>query len=205
MKITNELKTGAVVVAAILVGALFWVKTTNFSSKPYTLKTYFTFADGIKPDTIVKLSGIDVGRVTDIKFNYDSQTKVELTLLIDKMAKVHQDSIAYISSSGLVGDAYIGLTPGSSDKPFLTEGASVVSEDPMEMRKFMKKAETIADNLEKTLIEVKELTGSLNGVVKDNRSRIDNIALDLEKTSTNFKEFSEDLKQHPWKLLMKGK
>lgn len=205
MKMTNEFKTGAVVVAAILVGMLFWVKTANFSSKPYRIKTYFNFADGIKLNSIVKLSGVDAGRVENIKFSYDPDTRVELTMLVDKNARVHEDSIAYIATSGLVGDTYVGLTPGSADKPFIKAGAFVASEDPIEMRKLMKKAEAIADNLDKTLVQVRDLAGGLNGVVKDNKSRVDNIAINLEQTAVNFKEFSEDIKQHPWKLLMKGK
>jgi len=205
INMTNELKTGVVVVAAILVGMLFMFKTANFSSKPYKIKTNFNFADGIKPDTIVKLSGVDAGRVEKIRFSYDPETKVELTLAIDKLAKVHEDSIAYIATSGLVGDTYVGLTPGSADKPFVKEGATLASEDPVEMRKLMKKAEAIADNLDKTLVQVRDLAGGLNGVVKDNKSRVDNIAVNLEQTAVNFKEFSEDIKQHPWKLLMKGK
>jgi phospholipid/cholesterol/gamma-HCH transport system substrate-binding protein len=205
MKITNELKTGAVVVAAVLVGVLFWFKTANFSAKPYRVKTYFNFADGIKLNTIVKLSGVDAGRVENIKFNYDPETRVELTLLVEKEARIHEDSIAYIATSGLVGDTYVGLTPGSADKPFVKPGSSVGSEDPIEMRKLMKKAEAIADNLDKTLIEVRELAGGLGGVVKDNRPRVDNIAVNLEQTAINFKEFSDDLKKHPWKLLSKGK
>jgi len=43
----------------------------------------------------------------------------------------------------------------------------------------------------------------VNGVVKDNKARIDSIAANLEETSSNFKELSEDIKKHPWKLLMK--
>jgi phospholipid/cholesterol/gamma-HCH transport system substrate-binding protein len=205
MKITNELKTGIVVVAAICVGVVFWMKTTDFSSQPYKIKTYFNFADGIKPNSIVKLSGVDAGRVEKIDFSYSPETKVELTLSIDKKAKIHEDSVAYIATSGLVGDTFVGLTPGSADKPFLKEGAFVPSEDPMEMRKLMKKAEGIADNLDKTLLQVKDLAGNLNLVVTDNKSRIDNIAMNLEETSVNFKDFSEDVKQHPWKLLIKGK
>jgi phospholipid/cholesterol/gamma-HCH transport system substrate-binding protein len=205
MKISNELKTGVLVVAALAVGALFWVKTTDFSSKPYTIKTNFNFAEGIKPDSVVKLSGVDVGRVKNIKFNYDPETTVELTLSIDMNAKVREDSIAYIATSGLVGDTYVGLTSGSSGKQFVSEGATIASENPMEMRKFMKRAEAIADNLDKTLIQVKDLTSTLNDTVKGNRAHIDNIAANLEETTVNFKEFSADIKKHPWKILMKGK
>ncbi len=198
MKITNELKTGIVVVAAILVGIIFWVKTTDFSGKPYRVKTYFNYAEGVKVDSIVKLSGIEVGRVEKIKFEYVPETKVELILALDKKAKVREDSVAFIATAGLIGDAYIGVTPGLADKQFAKEGAILMSEDPVEMRKLMKKAQTIAESLDNVLTEVKSL-------VKDNRGRIDNIAVNLEQTAVNFKEFSEDIKQHPWKLLMKGK
>ena len=191
--------------SAIIAAIIFWVKTTDFSARPYKLKTYFNYAEGIKTDSIIKLSGIEVGRVEKIKFNYEPETKVELVLTLDRKAKIREDSIAFISTSGMIGDAYIGLTPGSPDKPFVKDGATILSEDPIEMRKLMRKADVIAENLDKTLVEVKRLAENVTGAVADNRSRIDNIAVNLEETSVNFKEFSEDIKRHPWKLLMKGK
>jgi len=203
MKITNELKTGLIVVAAIAVASVFWLKTTNFSNKPYRLKTQFNYAEGLKADSVVKLSGIEIGRIENIRFTYNPDTKVELTLLLDKDAKIHEDSIAYISSSGIVGDAFLGLTPGSPDKPFMKDGMTVVSEDPVEMRKIMKQVDAIAGSLEKTLTEFRELTSNVNGVVKDNKAKIDGMLANLEQTSANFKEFSEDIKKNPWKLLSK--
>lgn len=205
MKITNEVKTGMVVIAAFLVGIIFWVKTTDFNAGPYKLKTYFNYAEGVKPDSIVKLSGIEVGRVETIKFQYAPETKIELVMAIDRKAKVREDSIAFISTSGMIGDAYIGITPGSPDKQFVKDGATLISEDPVETRKLMKMADSISENLDKTLVEVKNLAENVNGVVKENKTKIDNIAANLETTSANFKELSEDMKKHPWKLLMKGK
>jgi phospholipid/cholesterol/gamma-HCH transport system substrate-binding protein len=203
IKITNELKTGLVVVVAMAVAAVFWVKTANFSSKPYRLKTQFNYAEGVKADSIVKLSGIEIGRVENIKFLYNPDTKVELTLLLSKNAKIHEDSIAFISTSGLVGDAFLGLTPGSPDKPFAKDGAMISSEDPVEMRKIMKQIDAIAGSLDKTLIEFKDLASGINSIVKDDKSKIDNMLANLEQTAVNFKEFSEDLKKNPWKLLSK--
>lgn len=203
MKISNEVKTGFVVVTAIIVAAIFYIKTTDFSGGVYRVKTYFNYAEGVKPNSIVKLSGIDVGRVESISFNYAPDTKVELVMAIDNKAKVREDSIAYISQSGLIGDSYIGITPGSSDKQFIKDGAMLVSEDPVEMRKLMKKADAIAENLDKTLGEIKGLAANVNGVVSDNRPKIAGIVANLEETSTNFKDFSSDIKKHPWKLLSK--
>jgi len=203
MKITNEMKTGIVILAALFVVLIFWAKTANFSGSPYKLKTQFSYAEGIKPDSVVKLAGIEIGRVQSIKFIYEPDTRVELELLLDRNAKVHEDSVAYISTSGMVGDAFLGLTSGSPDKPFAKPGAMLVSEDPIEMRKLMKGAEAISANLDKTLTEFKQLASNVNCMVGDNKEKIDSMMSDLETTAVNFKEFSEDIKKHPWKLLSK--
>jgi phospholipid/cholesterol/gamma-HCH transport system substrate-binding protein len=206
MKINNEIKTGIIVVAAILVVALFYAKTADTTSgKTYRIKTYFNYAEGVKQDAIVKLAGIEVGRVEKIQFQYTPETKVEMVMAISDKARIHEDSIAFIATSGMIGDAYLGITPGSADKPAVKEGGAIASEDPVEARKIWKKADVIADNLDKMLIEVKGLTENVNGVVKDNKARIDSITSNLEQTTVNFKDFSTDIKQHPWKLLMKGK
>lgn len=205
IKISNEAKTGIVVVAAVAAAALFYVKTTDFNAAPYTVKTYFTYADGIKQDSIVKLSGIEVGRVTDIRFQYAPETKVEVELTLNQKATIHEDSIAFIATSGMIGDAYIGLTPGSAAKPVVRAGATINSEDPMEMRLFWKKADLIADSLDATLREVKSLASNVNGVITDTKPRLDAILMNIEVMSVNFKDFSQDLKLHPWKLLIKGK
>ena len=206
MKMNNEIKTGIIVVAAIAVVMLFYSKTSDTTAvKPYKIKTYFNYAEGIKQDAIVKLAGIEVGRVEKIQFQYTPETKVEMVMAISDKARIHEDSIAFIATSGMIGDAYIGITSGSADKPAVKDGGTVASEDPIELRKLWKKAEGIADNLDKMLLEVKSLAENVNGVVKDNKSRIDGIATNLEATSVNFKDFSADIKQHPWKLLMKGK
>ena len=197
-KFTNELKTGLVIIVAILIGLFFWLKTSNFRAQEYNLKTYFSHAEGIKENSIVALAGIEVGRVTDVNFVYKpDQTQVEIVLKLDTKAKVRDDSIAFIGTTGFIGDAYIGITPGNS-KGFLKPGATIVSEDPIEMRKLFKKADQIAEKLDHVLGDVKT-------IVSDNKAKVNTIVDNLEATSENFKEFSDDIKQHPWKLLMKGK
>ncbi|NQT23670.1 MAG: MCE family protein [Candidatus Omnitrophica bacterium] len=204
-KFTNEVKIGLFVVLALCVGIFLWAKTANFASDTYDLKTYFSYAGGLKENAIVSLSGIEVGRVKKINFIYDPETKVEVFLSLGNTAKVHADSIAYISSTGFIGDTHVGLTPGTANNPFLKNGAVVASEDPIQAREMMKKADLIAIKLEETLGDVKQLSENLNLTVSENKEGIDNIVKNLEQTSVNFNEFSEDIKQHPWKLLLKGK
>lgn len=196
MRFSNEIKAGIVVLVAIGFGVFLFARTGNQKTETYDIKTSFVYAGDLKTNAIVKLSGIEVGRVKSIKFAYDTKTKVECVMEIDAVAKVRKDAIAYIGTAGFVGDAFVGLTPGESAE-FLAPGSSVASEDPVQMRLLMKKADDIANNLDNILVQVKS-------IVTDNRKSIDNVVVNLEGTSQNFKEFSDDIKKHPWKLLFKG-
>lgn len=206
MKINNEIKTGIIVVAAVLVVAMFYMKTgAPTVGKPYTIKTSFNYAEGVKQDAIVKLAGIEVGRVEKIDFQYTPETKVEMTIILSDKARIHEDSIAFIATSGMIGDAYLGITSGSADKPVVRDGGIIASEDPVEIRKLWKRAEVITEDLDKMLVEIRALASNANGIMKDAKPRIDGIVANLEQTTINFKDFSADIKQHPWKLLIKGK
>ena len=197
MRFSNEIKAGLVVVIGIAIIFFFFGKTATHMTKTYDLKTFFGYAGNLKADAIVKLAGIEVGRVKKINFIYDPETLVECLLEINTDAKVRKDSLAYIATAGFVGDAYVGITAGEQDE-FLVPGTTVGSEDPIEMRLLMKKAEDIANNLDNILAQIR-------GVVADNRQNLDNIVINLEQTTENFKEFSSDVQKHPWKLLFKPK
>ena len=203
MRFSNEIKAGIVILAGAALFVFFMFRTTSFQEEPYELKTYFKYAGDLKDNATVKLSGIEAGRLTSIKFVYEKETMVECILSINADAKVRKDAIAYIGTAGFVGDAYIGLTPGT-DQEFLNPGDTLVSEDPMQMRELMGKAESIADDLGAVLKEVKELATNFNGVVTDNRSGLADIVMNLEGTTQNLEELSEDIQKHPWKLLFKG-
>ncbi len=197
MRIPNEIKAGLVVLMAAGIGVFFFVKTSSVKQETYDIKTSFTYAGDLKVNAVVKLSGIEVGRLKDISFVYEKEaTKVDCLLEINSWAKVRKDSIAYIGTAGFVGDAFIGITPGNSSD-FAEAGVVIPSEDPVEMRMLMKKAENIANSLDEILTEVKS-------IVTDNRPSVDTIVSNLEATTQNFKEFSDDVKKSPWKLLFKG-
>ncbi|MFH1798216.1 MAG: MlaD family protein [Candidatus Omnitrophota bacterium] len=196
MRFSNEIKAGIVVVFAFTLCALFFVKTTSFQVEKYEIKTFFRYAGDLKPDAAVKLAGIEVGRLKKINFIYKPETKVECVLTLDARAKVRKDSIAYIGTAGFVGDAYIGITPGESNE-FSEPGSVISSEDPVQTRLLMKKADTIANNLDSILFDIKS-------VVSGNKQNLNNAVTNLEATTQNFKEFSQDVKEHPWKLMFKG-
>ncbi len=197
MRISNEIKAGILVLAAVAVGVLFFAKTASFKQETYEIKTAFSFAGNLKNDAIVKLSGVEVGRLTAMAFTYDPETKVQCVLDIRSDVKIRKDAVAYIDVAGFVGDAFIGITTGTSPE-FVKDGEEIASEEPVQTRLMMKKAEEIEDNLKDVLSRVK-------GLIVNNRQNLDEIINNIEVITENFEAFSDDIKKHPWKLLFKGK
>ncbi len=205
--ITNELKVGVLVVVCILVLAGFLYKTGSFDFKKegYEVKVLFNVVSGVQRNAPVRLAGVEIGQVKDIELSYANGTKVAVTLWLGEGAKLRKDSKAYITALGLMGEKYIEVSPGSENAPYLKTGETISGEDPLEFDALARKGENIAEALEETLANIKALAQNSNAVVTDNKDKIDAIFENLEQTTANFKEFSEDIKRNPWKLMSKGK
>ncbi len=80
----------------------------------YTVYAEFEKAGGVKPGSVVEIAGVEVGKVRSVKLNKDYQARVELE--ISKEVKIQEDSIASIKTKGLIGEKYVQITPGGSDK-----------------------------------------------------------------------------------------
>jgi phospholipid/cholesterol/gamma-HCH transport system substrate-binding protein len=111
--------------AAALVFLSFQVATQNTFSRgsTYTVTARFDDIGGLKVQAPVKSAGVLVGRVTGIRFVKD-QFVAEVSMSIDKRYAFPSDTSAKILTSGLLGDQYIGLTPGA-DIENLSEGGTV--------------------------------------------------------------------------------
>lgn len=98
---------------------------SSFSFAPtYRVEASFDNIGGLKVRAPVKSSGVVVGRVVDISF--DNQTfHAVATLELENQYKFPTDSAAAILTSGLLGEQYIGISPGGDDKD-LTDGSTIL-------------------------------------------------------------------------------
>lgn len=93
-------------------------------SDGYTITADFENIGGLKPRARVTIAGVSVGRVTSIKYD-PKEYLAHVTILVDDTVKnIPEDSNASILTAGLLGDNYIGLTPGFSDT-FLKVGGHI--------------------------------------------------------------------------------
>nr|WP_314898721.1 outer membrane lipid asymmetry maintenance protein MlaD [uncultured Deefgea sp.] len=103
-------------VAALLFLAL---QVSSSSSLPatssYTLIANFENIGGLKTRSPIKSAGVVVGRVTSITLDSERYVaRVEMAL--DSRYHFSRDSSAEILTSGLLGEQYIGITPGAEEK-----------------------------------------------------------------------------------------
>ncbi len=97
---------------------------SSFSFTPtYRVQAHFDNVGGLKIRAPVKSSGVVVGRVAAIGFdNTTFQARVALDL--EQPYAFPKDTSASILTSGLLGEQYVGLTPGGDDKN-LADGGTI--------------------------------------------------------------------------------
>ena len=114
-----EITVGAFVLLALI--ALVYLalnvsNVTGFSAqKGYQISASFDNIGGLSKRAKVTLSGVTVGRVTDIAYDKKTfQAKVSMLINAD-VDYLPTDTQASIYTSGLLGEQYISLEPGAED------------------------------------------------------------------------------------------
>jgi phospholipid/cholesterol/gamma-HCH transport system substrate-binding protein len=121
-KSRHDLWVGLFVVigaAALLFLALKAGNLLSLSFEPvYRVSARFDNIGGLKARGAVKSAGVVVGRVTRISFDDKSfQATVEMEL--EQRFAFPKDSSVKILTAGLLGEQYLGIEPGASDKTLL--------------------------------------------------------------------------------------
>jgi phospholipid/cholesterol/gamma-HCH transport system substrate-binding protein len=186
---------------AILIFLVFRTGNFEVTKEGYEIKVLFNYIGGIRKNAPVRLCGMDVGKVKDIQIYYGEETQIVITLWLSENAKIRKDSKVYITTLGLMGEKYIEVTGGSKGMEFVEAGSTIRGEDPIQMEQLVSKGEEVAKNINMTLEDLRGVLRHIDDVIT--REEIDNIIVNLEKTSENFKEFSATLKRQPWRLIWK--
>jgi phospholipid/cholesterol/gamma-HCH transport system substrate-binding protein len=102
----------------------------------YTLTVDFPSVGGLKTGSTVEIAGVEIGRVEDISLA-DYQARV--TLRLHDEVKLQEDSIASIKTKGLIGEKYVRVSPGGSDKIIPPNGRIREVEAPVDFEELLSK------------------------------------------------------------------
>ncbi len=233
MKISNEAKIGGMVVIVIVILTGLTVRTgkIKFSETGYNIKVRFADIDGVNLNSPVMYNGFEVGMVDDIRIvDTPEDVKLELRLWIKGKARLREGAKVYVKNLGFMGEKYVGITSGGVNRKYLSEGAVLEGESPPDLGVLYQEAQDVLvhikgitgnlnerletnkdvvddifTNANDTMKNLSSISANTNNRLETNEAKIDMIITNLEALSVNFKELSQDLKLHPWKLLYRSK
>ena len=99
--------------AALGILSLSLGKITIFPQPGYTLYASFDNISGLKTSDQVQLAGVQIGKVAGIMLK-DEQARI--TMRINEGVEIDSDAIAAVKTSGIIGDKYVSIQLGPSDK-----------------------------------------------------------------------------------------
>jgi phospholipid/cholesterol/gamma-HCH transport system substrate-binding protein len=81
--------------------------------KGYEVRAIFSNSGGLKKGSGIAIAGVEVGRIKSITLN---DYQAEVVMNVRNEVKLQEDAIAAIKTKGLIGEKYIEITPGASEK-----------------------------------------------------------------------------------------
>ena len=124
-----EISVGAFVAAGLAIVAYLAISLGNvhlLSRDRTTIVARFSSIGDLRKAAPVRIAGVNVGQVGKVQLA-DYVARIEL--LIDADVKIPSDTIASIRTSGLLGESFISLSPGGSDR-LLRDGDAIVQTEP---------------------------------------------------------------------------
>ena len=102
-------------------------KLEVLGNQGYVVSADFTSVAGLKIGDPVEIAGVRVGRVDTMGLADD---RARLQLRIQEDVKLQEDVIASVRARGLIGDKFVLITPGASDKIIPQGGRIRETESP---------------------------------------------------------------------------
>lgn len=136
---TVEIAVGVFVAAGMAALFMLAMKVSNLSTstsaESYTITAAFENIGGLKVRSPVTVSGVRVGRVDNISYDFETYEAVVQLRIENAYDKFPEDTTASIFTAGLLGEQYIALEPGGSednimpgDRIQLTQSALVLEQ-----------------------------------------------------------------------------
>ena len=122
MKLTKEIKTAILVISSILlfIWGYSFLKGRNLFDSSKKLYVVYDSVEGLEPSSIVKLKGVNVGRVNSYHFLENKKVEVEIAITSDY--PISKTSIAELSGSSPLGGKEIIIIPNDDDPNLAVSG-----------------------------------------------------------------------------------
>ncbi len=198
----SEIRAGVFLLLSFTVLVVMVFAVSDIQSlfkKKKAMKALFLFSDGIEKNAQVRLSGIKVGKVADIRVAPEFADKIELTLSIFRETVIKQDTKAAIKSLGLVGGKYVELTGGTPKARLLEPGGVIIGEESFKLEDLTKAALDVAGKLKNIATNLDHMLGdpALAKSLKTTIQNLQEVSANVKEMTSNKDEVAQTLKNLP--------
>ncbi len=196
MKFSNEAKVGLTVLLAFLVAVVGFrfMRDVPIFRQSLEISATFERGDGISQGSIVNVSGVKVGSVSRVQLTPDLQVRVVMRL--DDKIPIPRNSVAHLTSLGIVEGKSIVIRLGDSDEllQFGDEIDGVYIESMTEV--LGARSEEIAGDVSESLSELNVFLRQLNTAFDDDtRVTLDQTLESASKAAQGIAELLENKQQ----------
>ncbi len=210
MKLSNEIKLGMAVFAAVIVfvGGVIYLRGVDFQKREYTLTILYNNVNGLQEGNPITIAGLAVGKVEDLKL---VGTAIAVKVQIQNKVLFPVDSKAFIKSSSLMGGKLIAIVPGiesdmlhngdtltGSYEADLTELTSTLAPISSNVLGILERVNTTFDektrhNIQNILSDVNHSSAELERIIHDEGLRLDYAIGNFGTFSANLSRFAMNL------------
>jgi phospholipid/cholesterol/gamma-HCH transport system substrate-binding protein len=83
----------------------------------------------VQAGTPVRYGGLRVGTVQSVRVDPGDSTRIQVDIVVDRDAPIKSDSVARLSSLGLLSDYYVEISTGTPQSPLAQSGSVLQSEE----------------------------------------------------------------------------
>ena len=127
----TQLRVGLLVLVSLTIFAtvVFLMTGEGLFERKYLISTFLQDAAGLKTGDPVRLAGIDIGNVAEIRISgsHDPQRAVEVVMRILRtyQQEIRDDSLASLDAEGLLGQRFVNITRGNPPQPVIEHGGEL--------------------------------------------------------------------------------
>lgn len=156
----------SIALAVLMIFLFFIGSEQKIFSRKNEYEVRFDSVAGLAEGNPVKISGVTVGVVKDIRLPADPKAKdVDISLMVDRKyaERIRGDSRARLKKLGLLaGDNYIDITPGSLRFDQLEPGSVIPAQRQTNVDQLISSGEDLVDNFVQISYSLKNILGRVD-------------------------------------------
>jgi phospholipid/cholesterol/gamma-HCH transport system substrate-binding protein len=198
----SQLRVGLTVVfASITLAVLIFLMsgTGGWFTRKIVLNSYFDNAGGLRVGAPVRLAGVDIGNVTKIRIvEGKPATPVEVTLKVNTKYSfnLRKDSVALLSTAGVLGETYVDIDSSTAKGPVVVDGDTLATRSQPDLQDVVRQSQGTLQNMDALLKRLDRIVA----FVESGQGSIGKVIYDpglydrLNATVSEFKGIVDDVK-----------